>query len=124
MNPITDALDQLTTALQAVVGASVVVTRDPARIGPQVAAAGVAVLVGPTTAAQAASWRSWSMAVPVHVAFAAPADPRHMDPAYTVAHQILDTDYVLVAMDTEPLQLDAATTLPAVTVTLQVATEC
>lgn len=124
VNPISNALDALTDDMQAVVGAGVHVTRDPAAIGPQVASKGVAVLVGPATVTGAATHGSWFLAVPVSVVFDAPADPRHIDPAYTVAAQILDSDYVVVGMDNRPIQLDAATTLPAATVTLQATTEC
>lgn len=124
MNPISQALDELTAALQAVVGAGVVVSRDPGVIGPQVASKGVAVLIGPATTNEASSYKTWLLDVPANVVFDSPADPRHLDPAYSVAHQILNSDFVTTGMETGSVQTDSATTFPAVTVTMQVSTEC
>lgn len=124
MDPITQALNTLTTTLQALLGSAVTVTRDPAMVGPRLAQQGVAVLVGAAAPGEASSYRTWFLTVPVHVCFDSPADPRHMDPANSVVHQILGGDYYLTSSEVGPVQLDAAMSVPAITVNLQVSTEC
>ena len=123
-NPISAALDELTVELQAAVGSAVLVTRDPAAVGPRVASSGVAVLIGPGVVTEPSSYRTWFLDVPVHVMFDAPADPRHLDPAYEVAGLILDAEKVVRSMEAGTVTLDAATSLPAVTVNVQITTEC
>lgn len=124
MNPYSAALETARSAVQDAVGTTVKVTRDPAAIGPRVASEGVAVLIGPLEGGEASSFKTQMVDIPAHVIYGTPA-PRHIDRAYDVAAAIkASDDYLSTGPTNQTIQLDAAMSLPAVTVTLQVSTEC
>lgn len=124
MNPFSTTLDTVAAEIQLAVP-DYLVTRDPSVIAARVNQSGIAVLVGPGVVTEASSYVSWFLDIPVHVVFGNPADPRLLDPAYDVAHQIMTSDAgQFVSMDPRTIQLDSATALPAITVTLRTSTEC
>ena len=118
------AWDTVTSAVQDAVGPEIKVTQDPAAVGPRVASTGVAVLIDPPTTAERSSYRTWLLDVRANVVYPTPA-PRHIRRAQDVADQIKAHDGLLPTGSTNrTVQLDAAMSLPAVSVTLQVSTEC
>lgn len=124
MNTISAALETLRSTVADAVGPSVLVTRDPAAVGPRVAADGFAVLVAPPISEERSSFKSWLMQVPTHVVYGTPA-PRHLDRAYDIADLILSgADIEAAGFTNTPVQLDAAMTLPSVTVIIRTSTEC
>lgn len=125
MSNIAAALEALTEDLRLVLGNGVLVTRDPGKVAANVASAGVAILVGPGVPVERSSYRTWFIEVPVSVVFPAPGEPRQLDPAYAIAEAIIDSDAAgFVSMDAGTINLDQATTLPSLSVTLRVTTDC
>ena len=125
MNRYSAALETARSAVQDAVGPGVLVTRDPAQVGPRVARDGVAVLIAPLEGGEPSSFETQLVDVPAQILYPSPAGPVHLDRAYDVADQItLSQDYFTSGPTNRTVQLDAATALPAVVLTLQISTQC
>ena len=125
MNRYSAALETARSAVQDAVGPGVLVTLDPAQVGPRVARDGVAVLITPLEGGEQSSFETQLVDIPANICYPTPAGPVHLHKAYDVADLIVRSDdYYTSGPTNRTVPLDAATALPAVVLTLQVSTEC